>query len=157
MNPLEKEIIEKFTKPVEDRGCFIVDAEADGDRNITVTIEAMDRDIDLDDCVALDKVFHEIWDSETEDYSLTITSAGLDRPFSDPRQFTKAKGSLVEVRFKGGRKLKATLVDSDSEGITLRYASRESVPGKKKKEEVTHEDRFPFTEINSVRPEIVFD
>lgn len=157
MNPLEKEILEKFTAPVEERGCFIVNVEVDSDRNITVTIEAMDRSIDLEDCVALDKAFHEIWSNDEEDYSLTITSAGLDQPFSDLRQFAKAKGEKVEVRLKGGRKFTATLLDATEEGVTLRYSTKENVEGKKKKVDVVHEETFSFDEVNSVRPSITFE
>lgn len=157
MNAFEKEIREKFSKCVEERGCFIVDVEASSDNDITVMIEAMDRSIDLEDCVALDKAFHEIWNQDEKDYSLTMTSAGLDMPFMDLRQYIKAKGSKVEVMLKGGRKFVATLEDADENGVTLRYTAKEAVEGKKKKVEVEHLDTIDFSEVNSVRPYITFD
>lgn len=157
MNAFEKEIQEKFTPVVEARGCFIVDVEADSDNNITVMIEAMDRSIDLEDCIALDKAFHEIWNQDENDYALTMTSAGLDLPFMDLRQYIKAKGTMVEVQAKGGRKFVAELVEADEQGVTLRYKVKEAVEGKKKKVEVEHNDVFTFDQINSVRPYITFD
>ncbi|MCQ2134433.1 MAG: ribosome assembly cofactor RimP [Bacteroidales bacterium] len=157
MNAFEKEIREKFSAAVEARGCFIVDVEADADNNITVMIEAMDRSIDLEDCIALDKVFHEIWNQDEMDYALTMTSAGLDLPFMDLRQYIKAKGTMVEVQAKGGKKFVAELVDADEQGVTVRYKAKEAVEGKKKKVEVEHTDVLPFDQVNSVRPYITFD
>lgn len=154
MNAFEKEIREKFSAAVEERGCFIVDVCVDSDNNITVTIEALDRCVDLDDCVALDGKFHKIWNQDENDYSLTMSSAGLDQPFTDLRQYAKAKGSEVEVLFKGGKKLIAELADTDESGICLKYKTKESVEGKKKKVETEHLDKFAFGEINTVRPHI---
>lgn len=157
MNAFEKEIRQKFSPVVEARGCFIVDVEADSDNNITVMIEAMDRCIDLEDCVVLDKAFHEIWNQDEKDYSLTMTSAGLDLPFLDIRQYIKAKGSMVETQLKGGRKFVAELTDVDEQGVTLKYKAKEAIEGKKKKVEVEHVDKFSFEEVNSVRPHITFE
>ena len=103
MNAFEKEIRERFSSKVEERGCFLVDVEVSADNDVTIVIEAMDRNVDLEDCVSLDKSFHEMWDQDAADYSLTVTSAGLDLPFKDLRQYLKAKGEKVEVRFRGGQ------------------------------------------------------
>lgn len=157
MNAFEKEIRERFSATVEARGCFIVDVEADADNNITVMIEAMDRSIDLEDCVVLDKAFHEIWNQDENDYALTMTSAGLDMPFMDLRQYIKAKGTMVEVQARGGKKFVAELVDADTEGVTLRYKVKEAVEGKKKKVEVEHTDTYTYGQLNSVRPYITFE
>lgn len=157
MNSFEKEIREKFSGAVEERGCFIVNVDVDNDNNIVVVIEAMDRNVVLEDCVALDKLFHEIWNQDENDYSLTMTSAGLDLPFMDIRQYQKAKGSKVEVMLKGGKKFVALLSDVDNEGVTLSYTAKEAVEGKKKKIEVEHSDKFAFDEVNVVRPYVSFE
>ena len=133
MNAFEKEIRERFSSKVEERGCFLVDVEVSADNDVTIVIEAMDRNVDLEDCVSLDKSFHEMWDQDAADYSLTVTSAGLDLPFKDLRQYLKAKGEKVEVRFRGGRSMTAELLDADEEGIFLRYSVMEVPQGKKKK------------------------
>ena len=65
-------------------------------------------------------------------------------------------GSQVDVKFKGGKRLIATLQEADEDSVTLQYTALEAVEGKKKKEKVTHEDRFPLSEINSVTPYIDF-
>ncbi|MBO6028744.1 MAG: ribosome assembly cofactor RimP, partial [Bacteroidales bacterium] len=110
----------------------------------------------MEDCVAIDKAFHEIWDQDVEDYALTVTSAGLDQPFKVLKQYLKAIGTQVEVRLKGGRKFVAELTAADEDAIGLRYSAKEAVEGKKKKEKVDHEETYPLTDINSVTPYIDF-
>ena len=138
------------------RGCFLVDVSVSKDNDIVVTIESENGKIELDDCVALSRYFETRFDREVEDYSLTMTSAGLDQPFKVLRQFEKAVGTKVEVQLKGGKKMVALLEAADEESVTLKYSVKESVEGKKKKELVEHVDRFTMDQVNSVRPFIEF-
>ena len=139
------------------RGCFLVDVSVSKDNDITVTIESENGKIELDDCVALSRYFETQFDREKEDYSLTMTSAGLDQPFKVFKQFQKAVGTKVEVALKGGKKMVASLVEADEESITLKYSQKEAVEGKKKKEIVEHTDRFTMDQVNAVRPFIEFN
>ena len=138
------------------RGCFLVDVSVSKDNDIVVTIESESGKIELDDCVALSRYFETQFDREVEDYSLTMTSAGLDQPFKVLRQFEKAVGTKVEVQLKGGRKMLAELEAADQESVTLKYSLKEAVEGKKKKELVEHVDRFTMDQVNTVRPYIEF-
>ncbi len=155
---MEKEqILASISEAVQGRGCFIVDVTVSKDNDIVLTIEKETGDVDLEDCVSVNDAFLSAFDRDIEDYSLTVTSAGLDQPFKVIRQYQKAIGSTVEARFKGGRKIVGILTLADEEGICLRYSQKETVEGRKKKEIVEHEDRFGFDEINSVSPHIVFN
>ena len=138
------------------RGCFLVDVSVSKDNDIVVTIESEEGKIELDDCVALSRYFETQFDREQEDYSLTMTSAGLDQPFKVLKQFTKAVGTKVEVQLKGGKKMVALLEAADEESVTLKYSVKEAVDGKKKKELVEHVDRFTMGQVNSVRPFVEF-
>ena len=139
------------------RGCFLVDVTVSKDNDIVVTIESEEGKIELDDCVALSRYFETQFDREKEDYSLTMTSAGLDQPFKVFKQFLKAVGKKVEVQLKGGKKMVALLEAADEESVTLKYSVKEAVEGKKKKELVEHVDRFTMDQVNSVRPFIEFN
>ena len=111
----------------------------------------------MDDCVAVSERFQEIFNRDEEDYALTVTSAGLDQPFKILKQYRKAVGSLVEVKTRDGRKLIGTLTSAEEEAFTLSYEAKETVPGKKKKELVRHEDRFAYGDVNSVTPHITVE
>ena len=138
------------------RGFFLVDVTVSKDNEIVLTVESESGTMELDDCVSLSRYFETRFDREAEDYSLTVSSAGLDQPFKVFRQFEKAVGSKVEVSLKGGKKLVATLAEADPESITLKYTAKEAVEGKKKKELVEHVDRFTMDQVNAVRPYLSF-
>ena len=151
------EILDVIGSEIVARGYFLVDISVSKDNDITLTIESENGKIELDDCVSLSRFFESKFDREVEDYSLTVSSAGLDQPFKVFRQFQKAVGSKVEVMLKGGKKMVALLTEADEEGITLKYSVKEAVEGKKKKELVEHEDRFTMDQVNAVRPFIEFN
>ena len=149
-------IIDAINDEIVARGCFIVDVSVSKDNDIILTIESEEGTIELDDCVSLSRFFETKFDREVEDYSLTVSSAGLDQPFKVYRQFLKAVGTKVEVALKGGKKIVAVLEAADEESITLKYVAKEAVEGKKKKELVEHLDRFTMDQVNAVKPFIEF-
>ena len=149
-------IIDAINDEIVARGCFIVDVSVSKDNDIILTIEKEEGTIELDACVSLSRYFETRFDREVEDYSLTVSSAGLDQPFKVYRQFLKAVGTKVEVLLKGGKKMVAVLEAADEESVTLKYVAKETVEGKKKKELVEHVDRSTMDQVNSVRPYIEF-
>lgn len=138
-------------------GCFLVDVEVTADNDITIAVEKEEGVVGMDDCVSIDKAFHALFDQDVEDYSLTVTSAGLDQPFKVLKQFRKAVGTKVEVLVKGGRKLVATLLDADEASVTVRHTVLQAVEGKKKKVAAEVEEVLPLETVNAVRPFIEFE
>jgi len=154
---MDKDLILSTIEPsVKERGCFVVDLAVSKDNDIVLTIEKESGDVDLEDCVALNDAFLAAFDKDVEDYSLTVSSAGLDQPFKVMGQYTKAIGSRVTALLKGGRKLTGVLTGADRDGITLRYCQKELPEGGKRKVNVEHEDRFAFADVNSVKPLVEF-
>lgn len=150
-------IYREMEKPVAERGCFITDVTISPDNDIVLAMESETGVVEMDDCVAVNNAFVEIFDQDKEDYSLTVTSAGLDQPFRILKQYLKAVGTDVEVRTRDGRKLVGKLAAADEDGFTLVHEVKEAVPGKKKKELVRHEDWFAYGDVNSVMPHIDFE
>ena len=150
------EIVDAIGNEIVARGCYLVEVTVSKDNDVEVVIESEEGIVDLEDCVAISRYFETVFDREKEDYSLTVTSAGLDQPFKVLKQFEKAVGSKVEVSLKGGRKMVALLSAADKDSITLTYSVKEAVEGKKKKELVEHTDRFEMDQVNAVRPYITF-
>lgn len=150
------EIIDAVGDAIVARKCFIVEINVSKDNDVEIVIESEDSNVVLDDCVEISRRFEECFDRSVEDYSLTVTSAGLDQPFKVLEQYRKAVGTQVEAALKGGRKFVAELVGADEDVVTLKYTLREAVEGKKKKELVEHCDSFGYDELNYVRPHIDF-
>lgn len=153
----KEEISRKMEETAAERGCFLVDVTVGRDNEVTLFLEKEDGSVGLDDCAAVNDAFLAAFDKDEEDYSLTVTSAGLDRPFKVLKQYLKAVGTPVEASLKGGRRIVGELTGADGEGIFLKYSRKEAVDGKKKKETVEHVDRFSFEELNAVVPHIIFE
>ena len=151
------EIIDAIDSEIVARGLYIIEVTVSKDNDVEIIIESEEGKVELEDCVSISRFFETKFDRETEDYSLTVTSAGLDQPFKVLKQFVKAVGKKVEVQLKGGKKMIAVLEAADEESITLKYSQKEAVEGKKKKEIVEHVDRFTMDQVNSVRPFVEFN
>ena len=151
------EIIDAIESEIVARGLYIIEVTVSKDNDVEVTIESEEGKVELEDCVSISRFFETKFDRETEDYSLTVTSAGLDQPFKVLKQLVNAVGKKVEVQLKGGKKMVAVLEAADEESITLKYSQKEAVEGKKKKEIVEHVDRFTMDQVNSVRPFVEFN
>ena len=150
------EILDALSGEIVARGLYIVDVSISKDNDIEVIIEKEEGVVELEDCVSMSRYFETCFDREKEDYSLTMSSAGLDQPFKVLKQYLKAVGTKVEVQLKGGRKMLAELEAADQDSITLKYSVKEAVEGKKKKELVEHVDRFTMDQVNAVRPYLEF-
>ena len=153
----KSDIIDAISSEIVARGLYLIDVTISKDNDVEITIESEEGKVELEDCVAISRFFETKFDRETEDYALTVTSAGLDQPFKVFKQFEKAVGKKVEVQLKGGKKMVAVLEAADQESITLKYSQKEAVEGKKKKEIVEHVDRFTMDQVNSVKPFIEFN
>jgi ribosome maturation factor RimP len=151
------EIKDAIESAIVARGCFLVDITISKENDIEVTFESEEGIVELQDCIELSRLFEEKFDREKEDYSITMSSAGLDQPFKILKQYQKAIGKKVEVSLKGGKKVVAELTAADENGITIRYSAKEAVEGKKKKELVEHNDTYSFEQVNSVVPYIEFE
>lgn len=112
-------IKETLAPALEERGLFLVDLKISRDNDITVTVESYEGVVTLDDCEVLNRLFTATFNQDEEDYSLTMTSAGLDGEFKVDAQFTKAIGKKVELWIKGGKKTIGTLEAYNDGAVTV--------------------------------------
>ena len=134
----KEDIAQAVEAAILERGCFLVEVTVSKDNDIEIVIEKEKGDVDWEDCVAIDRLVHEKFDQDVEDYALTVSSAGLDRPFKVMKQFEKAVGTKVDVWMKGGKKVKGVLEAASEEAITI------------------DGEAIAFDVINSVRPVVEF-
>ena len=110
------EIKDAIEDEIVAQGYFIVEINVTPDNDIELTVESKEGTMTLDDCVRINDVFESKFDREKEDYSLTVSSAGLDRPFKVTGQYIKAIGTKVEVSLKCGRKFIAVITGGGEDG-----------------------------------------
>lgn len=112
-------ITEAISPVLESRGLFLVEVKISRDNDITITVESTEGIVTLDDCEVINRFFTETFNQDEEDYSLTVTSAGLDGEFKVQAQFTKAIGKKVELWLKGGKKTMGVLQEAQQDSITV--------------------------------------
>ena len=141
---------------LDESNLFLVDITVGSDNEIVVTIDSANG-VDINSCINLSQAIERALNRDVEDYSLTITSSGLDQTLRVAKQYAKFKGREVEVVFRKGKKLIATLSDYDGERVELTWSSLEKVEGKKRKTRVEHREWYPLDSIKTTKPFINFN
>lgn len=139
-----------------EKGLFLVDIEMSKDNDITIAVESSEGDVKIENCVDIDHIVAGVFDRDVEDYSLTVTSAGLDQPFKVLQQYQKFVGSEVEVVVKGGGKMKGVLSSATEEGFEVTVSKMVKVEGSKKKVQQDTVTAFAYDGIKSCKPVIKF-
>ena len=154
---IQKENIERaISGYLTQEGLFPVDIEISGDNDITITVESDQGTVAIEHCVNITRIVEEAFDRNEEDYSLTVTSAGLDQPFKVPRQYKKFIGKEVEIVLKEGGKIKGILSGADDEKIEITASKMVKEEGKKKKVLVETNTEYPYGSFKSCKPVIKF-
>jgi ribosome maturation factor RimP len=147
---LEKEISEAIS---DDPGTFLVDIRIRPTNNFKVFLDA-DNGLTIEECVSLNRKLYKRLEEEgffpDGDFSLEVSSPGLDEPLKLHRQYVKNIGRKVEVITTGGEVFGGQLKEVGEEAILL---SEER--GKAKKKEVV-EHTIPFVNIKTTKIQVVF-
>lgn len=132
---------------------FLVEVRIRPTNNIKVYLDG-DKGISIEKCVALNRQLYKMIESSglfpADDFSLEVSSPGLDEPLRLLRQYHKNVGRKVEVLLRDGVRTDGVLKEVTESGIKV-----EETRGKNKKKE-TIEHYFPFETIKSTKIQIVF-
>lgn len=132
---------------------FVVEVKIRPTNNVKVFLDG-DNGISIERCITYNRqLYRMIEDSglfPAGDFSLEVSSPGLDEPLKLMRQYHKNIGRKVEVLMKDGVKTEGVLKQVTDDGIIV-----EETRGKNKKKE-TIEHTFPFEAIKSTKIQIVF-
>ncbi|MEI7662137.1 MAG: ribosome assembly cofactor RimP [Bacteroidota bacterium] len=143
-----KKLIEDHFKGSE---FFLVDLKIRTGNQISVFIDG-DHRVNIDVCRELSHFLEENLDRESEDFDLTVSSAGADRPLKLPRQYKKNIGNELELITKKGEKITGIVLNADDEAVEI-----ELQPEKKTRKEQEKIVTFiKFDEIKSAKEVISF-
>jgi ribosome maturation factor RimP len=139
---------------------FLVDLRIKPTNNVKVFLDG-DSGITIEKCVQVNrKLYRKLEETAIfpdGDFSLEVSSAGLDEPLKLLRQYKKNIGRLVEVQLQDGTQKEGQLKDVSNEGIVLEVTSVKPSNGKlpSKKKEISSQS-FLFNNIKSTKIQIVF-
>ena len=132
---------------------FLVEIKINPTNNVKVFLDA-DGGVSIDKCVKYNRVLYKQIEESgifpDGNFSLEVSSPGLDEPLKLIRQYIKNTGRNVEVLLHDGGKIEGKLkVVSD---VTIQV---EEVKGKNKKQEVL-EHTIPIDNIKTTKIQIQF-
>jgi ribosome maturation factor RimP len=87
---------------------------------ITVIVDG-DNGITIDDCANLSRALSDAIDKENmlENYTLEVTTPGIDQPLKLPRQYTKHVGRNLKVELKDKSVVRGKLLEADAFSIAV--------------------------------------
>jgi ribosome maturation factor RimP len=136
-----------------DTGSFLVEVKIRPGNNVKVFVDA-DNGVSIDKLVQYNRrLYKEIEESllfPGGDFSLEVSSPGLDEPLKLHRQYLKNIGRNVEIILKEGVKIEGRLTD-----VTDSYISIEEQKGLGKKKELVQHN-IVFDDIKTTKIQIKF-
>ena len=114
----EKQVRKLVEEHLGEGEYFLVETTIRSGNRIEVFIDG-DHRVNIEVCRHLSHFLEEQLDRETEDFELTVSSAGADRPLKLPRQYSKNIGNELELITKTGDLLTATLLKVTDDGIEI--------------------------------------
>jgi ribosome maturation factor RimP len=134
-------------------GYFLVEVKIKATNNIKVFIDG-DKGISIEKCVQFNRQLYKIIENSglfsPGNFSLEVSSPGVDKPLKLQRQYLKNTGRNVEVLFNDGSVKSGRLLQVSNEDIIL-----EETVGKGKKAE-TRQLVIPFSNIKTTIVQIEF-
>jgi len=136
-----------------DPAYFLVEIKIKPTNNVKIFIDG-DQGVTIEKCISWNRALYRKLE-ETNlfpngDFSLEVSSPGVDEPLKLFRQYKKNIGRSVEVILKDGMKITGKMIDVQETAITV-----EETKGKNKKKEVL-QHIFQFDNIKSTKIQTVF-
>jgi len=136
--------------------CFLVEIKLQGSSVLKVFIDN-DAGLVVDQCRRVSRYLESYLDEEQwlgEQYTLEVSSPGIDRPLRLKRQYQKNIGRTLLVETKEGLKREGVLVEVVADGFFLEELIITKVKKKKKKELV--KSLIPFDTVEKAKVKISF-
>jgi len=148
----EKQIKKLIDSQLQGTDKFLVDIIVKRGNSILVFIDG-DEGVKLQDCIDLSRHIESNLDRDYEDFSLNVSSHGLDQPLKLLRQYKKNEGRGLSVLLSDGSKRKGKLIMAKEDGITI---LPEPEKKKKKTEKEIKEEFISFDQVKESKLIITF-
>lgn len=103
---------------IEGTAIFLVDLKISSGNKISVLVDAIGG-LPITDCIKVSRGIEHNLDREEEDFSLDVSSPGLDQPFKVFRQYEKNIGRSLKVTMTDGGVIDAIVVSAEAPKIVF--------------------------------------
>ena len=132
---------------------FLVLIKIKPTNNVKVFLDG-DKGISIENCVRFNRKLYKLIEENgmfpSGEFSLEVSSPGIEEPLKLHRQYTKNIGRFVEVHFNDGSKKEGKLLEAAESDIII-----EQTEGKGKKA-ITQQLVIPFMNIKTTTVQIKF-
>lgn len=145
--------VEKLIGPLLQEDIFLVYIKIKPTNNIKIYLDA-DNGLGIEKCIKINRALYKIMEEmgmyPDGDFSLEVSSPGIDEPLKLLRQYKKNIGRNVEVITNDEAKREGKLIEVTEEKITIEYTE-----GKGKKANIK-KDEIYVTDIKQTTVQIKF-
>ena len=134
---------------------FLVDVRVSDGNAISILLDD-DEGTSIEKCMALSRHLESMLDRDAEDFSLDVSSPGLDQPLKLHRQYLKNIGRDVQLKITGAGKAEGKLTHATEEEITIVIREKRRIEGRKAKEWVEEEQTYPLNALDWTKVQISF-
>ena len=132
---------------------FLVSIKIKPINNIKIYLDA-DNGLGIEKCIKINRALYRIMEEmgmyPDGDFSLEVSSPGVDEPLKLLRQYKKNVGREVEIALNDDTKKEGKLLNVSEDAIAIGYTE-----GKGKKA-VSYEIDIPFTDIRQTKVKVKF-
>lgn len=144
----EKQIAELVDQHFQGSEYFLVEVVVKPTNKISVYIDG-DQRVTVDICQQLNRFLEDRLDRDVQDFELTVSTAGADKPLKLHRQYKKNIGKGLEIIMKSGDKMTGTLMSVTGSCLTF-------LPDPVKKGPARTEITINFPDIKTAKEIITF-
>ncbi len=148
----EKHVRKLAEQQLDGSDKFVVQVMVKPGNKIMVFIDG-DGEVTVGDCVAVSRAIEGNLNRDEEDFHLTVSSAGLDMPFSLMRQYKKYINRAIKVELMDGSKMTGILTEITDKELGIKELTKKQ---KNKKAEAGPEQRLALNEIKETKPAVTF-
>ena len=147
------ETVQKLLQPLLADDIFLVDIKIKPINNIKIFLDA-DSGLGIEKCIKINRTLYKVMEEMAiypdGDFSLEVSSPGIDEPLKMHRQYVKNIGREIEVTMNDDRKHIGKLISVNDDQLEIEYTE-----GKNKKA-VVIQLPIAFTDIKQVIVQIKF-
>ena len=147
------ETVQKLIQPLLVDDIFLVDIKIKPINNIKIYLEA-DSGLGIEKCIKINRALYKLMEEMAiypdGDFSLEVSSPGIEEPLKMHRQYLKNIGRQVEVVYNDGTIKTGKLLSVNENELKIEYTE-----GKNKKAVIIQLD-IPFSEIKQTTVQIKF-
>lgn len=147
------ETVQNLLQPLLTEDIFLVDIKIKPINNIKIFLDA-DSGLGIEKCIKINRALYKIMEEMAiypdGDFSLEVSSPGIEEPLKMHRQYIKNTGREVEITLNDDVKMTGKLIAVTEDQIQIEFTE-----GKNKKA-VLKQVEIPFTDIKQTTVQIKF-